>query len=487
MIIQCSECQARFKLADEKIKAEGTKVRCSKCRHIFTVYPPESEETSMPAETEESFTASPPEPEQPSGPKLDIDFSAFETSDDEDAEGTDAGTPASSFDEFSFGEETEDEKDEVPFSFGDTEDTSRDDDDQDDTTEPSAENDGEEDDFFGSLTDESALSEKDSAEDFDFGTEATEDDFGFTDASPSETEDFFATDADEKPGEIASPFEDSFSETRDDDFSWDETPAESGPSDFEFEESATTPSLNQPFEEEGLADNSTTESSFLFGEPESAEETATAVPTPRATPEKSPAKGSQKADKARKKSGGKSRKSPWRGLILFVLVLLLGLSAAGGYLFYKQGNLDISTILTQLTGQPPQAQPAGQIQITDLTSAFVSNREAGELFVIHGQAVNQFKEVRSAIAVKGVLYNPNGKALLQQTVFCGNRLTTTELQEWPFDKIEEAMNNQFGDSLSNLNVAPGARIPFTIVFKNLPSDLSEFTVEMADSKPGSKQ
>ena len=43
MIVQCEACQTRFRLADEKIKAGGTKVRCSKCKEVFTVMPPEPE------------------------------------------------------------------------------------------------------------------------------------------------------------------------------------------------------------------------------------------------------------------------------------------------------------------------------------------------------------------------------------------------------------------------------------------------------------
>lgn len=42
MVITCEQCQARFRLADEKLKPEGTKVRCSKCKLVFTVFPPES-------------------------------------------------------------------------------------------------------------------------------------------------------------------------------------------------------------------------------------------------------------------------------------------------------------------------------------------------------------------------------------------------------------------------------------------------------------
>ena len=43
MIVQCEACQTRFRLADEKVKPGGTKVRCSKCKEIFTVTLPEPE------------------------------------------------------------------------------------------------------------------------------------------------------------------------------------------------------------------------------------------------------------------------------------------------------------------------------------------------------------------------------------------------------------------------------------------------------------
>jgi hypothetical protein len=73
---------------------------------------------------------------------------------------------------------------------------------------------------------------------------------------------------------------------------------------------------------------------------------------------------------------------------------------------------------------------------------------------------------------------------LQQTVFCGNKFDDTALKTMSFAAIEEAMNNQFGDSLSNMNVAAGASIPFTIVFRNLPEGLANINVEVVDSNPG---
>ncbi|MBW2039924.1 MAG: zinc-ribbon domain-containing protein, partial [Deltaproteobacteria bacterium] len=37
MIIRCKKCGTTYRLDDAKIKATGTKVRCSRCMHEFTV------------------------------------------------------------------------------------------------------------------------------------------------------------------------------------------------------------------------------------------------------------------------------------------------------------------------------------------------------------------------------------------------------------------------------------------------------------------
>ncbi len=40
MIIQCDRCETAFDLEASRIKAEGSRVRCSQCSHVFTVWPP---------------------------------------------------------------------------------------------------------------------------------------------------------------------------------------------------------------------------------------------------------------------------------------------------------------------------------------------------------------------------------------------------------------------------------------------------------------
>lgn len=41
MNVTCEKCGANFRLSDEVLLTEGTRFRCSKCRHVFSLYPPE--------------------------------------------------------------------------------------------------------------------------------------------------------------------------------------------------------------------------------------------------------------------------------------------------------------------------------------------------------------------------------------------------------------------------------------------------------------
>jgi hypothetical protein len=46
------------------------------------------------------------------------------------------------------------------------------------------------------------------------------------------------------------------------------------------------------------------------------------------------------------------------------------------------------------------------------------------------------------------------------------------------------MKNRHGRDKKNVNMPPGELTAFTIVFENLPKNLSEFTVEAVSSSPG---
>ncbi len=43
MIIECEKCHTKYNLDENLLKETGSKVRCSRCKHVFTAFPPERE------------------------------------------------------------------------------------------------------------------------------------------------------------------------------------------------------------------------------------------------------------------------------------------------------------------------------------------------------------------------------------------------------------------------------------------------------------
>ena len=219
-------------------------------------------------------------------------------------------------------------------------------------------------------------------------------------------------------------------------------------------------------------------------------------------PQKSGAKvrGSRKGKKTKKKS------SLLRSIIM--LLLLLGLSLGGGLFVLQQtgfwnGNIEelpdvdyaaagqaawqkAMVEYNKLIGNEGALQQAGSITITEMSGKYIDNAGAGRLFVVEGNIRNDFTANRSAIAVRGILFDAAGSAVQQQKVYCGNAIDNDTLRAETFAAIQARGANEFGDSLSNLDVAPGATLPFTIVFANLPDNLSGYNVEASDSAASSK-
>jgi predicted Zn finger-like uncharacterized protein len=171
-------------------------------------------------------------------------------------------------------------------------------------------------------------------------------------------------------------------------------------------------------------------------------------------------------------------------LVLSVLVIL-ALSAAGIYVM-KSGpdamkKLDQYGIGFVADWFGVQSPDEGRITIRNPVAAFHQNKEAGELFVVTGEAVNTFKQARASVQVKVNIYDKNGAVLVQKTAYCGNRLTNEQLATLPMEKIESIMNNQFGDSLSNLGIKPGQAIGFVVALANVPKEAADFGVEVVGS------
>jgi len=131
------------------------------------------------------------------------------------------------------------------------------------------------------------------------------------------------------------------------------------------------------------------------------------------------------------------------------------------------------------------SDPAGNLKIEtlDIDSKFVANAKIGKLFVITGRIKNGYSSSRRSVRIKGKLYT-KGKTLAQtETVFCGNVLSDIELSNMEFAAIKKRLSNGLGDNKSDMRVKPEEKIPFMIVFSNLPDNLEEFAIQVEGSSP----
>ncbi len=135
-----------------------------------------------------------------------------------------------------------------------------------------------------------------------------------------------------------------------------------------------------------------------------------------------------------------------------------------------------------------QAEPediAGNLKMSpvaeNLTAEFIDHPGAGRLCVVKGQIRNNYDHPRSAIRVTAKLYTKDKTLAKTATVFAGNVLSNQELAALDMAAIAARLKNKEGANNTNVGVKPGRTVPFMAVFDNLPSNLDEYSVEVASS------
>lgn len=168
----------------------------------------------------------------------------------------------------------------------------------------------------------------------------------------------------------------------------------------------------------------------------------------------------------------RSNKSRFLAIILVIILALAGTATA--IYFLIQGSKEV------------RKDDIGvrRLSLKAVTGSFVDSKKAGHLFVIRGIVINNYSKSRSFILIKGTILNEKGQIVRKKLAYAGNNFKIKNLKGLPLVEIKKAMKNRYGIGKKNVDIAPGASLPFTIVFENLPEDLSEFTVEAVSSSPG---
>jgi len=156
-------------------------------------------------------------------------------------------------------------------------------------------------------------------------------------------------------------------------------------------------------------------------------------------------------------------------------IFLLGKYAGFSFLSKSNGNKENAS----------QTEEQPSVTILDTTQAyFLENTNAGQIFVIEGEVANESTKPVSFILLEGKLYGTDNRVAQSQRCFCGNPLTREELTQLSITEIQNRMMNREGKNLTNVHVLPGNRIPFMLVFQNLPEldALSDYSIEVISAK-----
>jgi hypothetical protein len=177
------------------------------------------------------------------------------------------------------------------------------------------------------------------------------------------------------------------------------------------------------------------------------------------------------------------RRSP-----LFWIVLLAALGTLGftGYNVYKHPEkafsfLNPAKIRTLWRTHKMEAQ-LGKEDLQGYYKEFPAGRR---YFVIKGKVVNRSSVPQSLIRVQGNLFGSGGRTVASRAVFCGNVLTEKELKALSAETIESRLQNKVGEGFSNMDIAPGGRVPFMVVFPSPPEDVDKFNVTVTATESGS--
>ena len=206
----------------------------------------------------------------------------------------------------------------------------------------------------------------------------------------------------------------------------------------------------------------------LIDESAELEDSTSALPQPPRTP-----RGNHWPNKQR----SRMRSVLWIIPLLILAGAIFWLLGPGSFLL-SPGNQPAKQSAEANSGKPA-------VRILDNTKAyFLENANAGQIFVVNGKITNDSKKAVSFILLEGKLFTTDNRVAQSQRCYCGNVMSRKELTQLPVTDIQNRMMNREGKDLQNVHVPPGGKVPFMIVFHNLPdlNVLSDYSIEVVSAE-----
>ncbi len=105
----------------------------------------------------------------------------------------------------------------------------------------------------------------------------------------------------------------------------------------------------------------------------------------------------------------------------------------------------------------------------------MATNNEGRVFIIEGKIVNPWNFPISSNGVKGSVFDGSGVKVDEKLIFPNIIFSRQQLRELsPFD-LQKTLSQS-----KDVNLNPGASLPFMVVFSNVPGNLSEFEAEVSE-------
>ena len=178
---------------------------------------------------------------------------------------------------------------------------------------------------------------------------------------------------------------------------------------------------------------------------------------------------------------------------MFGLLLCLAIIGGGIWAWQNTNYLDgIKALFVQENAVPvtqmaspadssPENSAIAKLELLDVTQYQVKNEKIGRLVVIEGKVRNNFSEARELISLEAELHDKEGKVLATRRQIAGISLSPFQLELLDKTELENTLNRKLDIITANINVMPGAEVPFTVVFSDIPAGASDYKVSIVEA------
>jgi len=167
-------------------------------------------------------------------------------------------------------------------------------------------------------------------------------------------------------------------------------------------------------------------------------------------------------------------KKPGGRLARLLFFLILALCVVIAFLFFIPNDF-IPTMLNLNKADVKATYDPGtkSLRFEESAGAFVDGPDNSRLFVIRGFVRNNYPDTKHSILLTASILDDKGNVILKQNSYAGQKTKDEQLSV--MSALERSELIKKGDIKTF--VESGSRIPFIMIFDNLPNNVKEFTLE----------